>query len=464
MTAANPGINWVAPTIFDAAVEPGIVLVLVLANAASPRLWRLRDRILLAQARDPDQAAPIALLQAFQAGLNRLLTHVSPLEVAAANGCLDLDELAVRLGRPAIEQALTSIRKTNDAQLASGQLDPERYALGPVIESGRFPAYTYGTVDCIAASGRYLGRASRRPFGLTCCLDEAALLASLLLISPQDLMDGLAVLANPVHYTLFGWFGSQSWWFYGKNELLFSVGPEVLEQRLGGATMLVTRRGSWRQGGSSTSIPAENLEQLIGRLHRFFGCLPQALDPRARASIAFVEPSPMDQLVQQVLRCQGAAEVRTLLHASLQRGGAEAGAARTVLTCARDLNGADLVQLLSAARQGPRLRQAQAAVSGPEQAIALVHGIAGNSSIFDDRDRLALPEETLKFGSGTDRDRAVLLHVLLESLYSEGRIRTLLLADHSLVLGPAGAFCTVRMAFVEPPELASIPASTIVLE
>ena len=142
MHLVNPGINWVAPTIFDAASEPGILLPLVLANAASPQLWRLRDRILAAQHVGTELSNPIALLRAFQVGLNRLLTHTSPLEVAGANGCFDLKLLAARLGQPAIDTALARIRATLSALLTAGQLDPARYDLEPLIASGRFPAYT----------------------------------------------------------------------------------------------------------------------------------------------------------------------------------------------------------------------------------------------------------------------------------------------------------------------------------
>ena len=451
MHLVNPGINWVAPTIFDAASEPGILLPLVLANAASPQLWRLRDRILAAQHVGTELSNPIALLRAFQVGLNRLLTHTSPLEVAGANGCFDLKLLAARLGQPAIDTALARIRATLSALLTAGQLDPARYDLEPLIASGRFPAYTYATVDGIAASGRYLGRASRRPFGLTCCLDEVALLASLLLISPQGAMDGLAVLANPVHYSLFGWSGAQSWWFYGKNELLFSVAPAVLEQRLAGASMLVTPRGSWSRSSGCSSIPAAELERLIQRLQDFFGCLPEELEPQHRPAIRFVDPSPMDGLVQGALQCQGVAEVQALLVDALGHSGAAASAARTVFTCARYLPGADLVQLLVAARQGPRLQQAQGAITADEAAVALVRAIGGTSSNFDDRDRLAQPEETLKFRTGSDRDKAVLLHVLLEHLHGVGCISTVLEPEHSLVKGPSGTFCTALMDWVDDP-------------
>lgn len=449
MEAPNPGINWVAPTIFDAAAEPAILLPLVLANAASPQLWRLRDRILAAQATDPAEAGPLALLRAYQAGLNRLLTHVSPLEVAEAHGCLELQELAARLGSGPVETALASIRATQGALLAAGQLDPARYDLEPLIASGRFPSYTYGTVDGIAASGRYRGRASRRPFGLSCCLDEVALLASLLLISPQSGIDGIAVLANPVHYSLFGWCGDQSWWFYGKNELRLAVEPGVLEQRLAGASMLVTPRGSWHQSSGCSSIPADELARLCARLQAFFGGLPQALEPRARAALRVVDPSPMDGLVQQVVGCRSAAGVQALLQQALAQGGAAGAAARTVLTCARDLRGGDWAQLLAAARQGPRLRQAQAALRSDDDALERVRAIAGTTSIFETRERLALPEETLKFDTGSDRDKALLLHVLLEHRHGVGAIRTDLQPERSLVHGPAGVFCTTHMHWLD---------------
>ena len=39
--------------------------------------------------------------------------------------------------------------------------------------------------------------------------------------------------------------------------------------------------------------------------------------------------------------------------------------------------------------------------------------VAGRDSIFDDLERIALPDEVLRFGTGTHRDRALLLYTLL---------------------------------------------------
>ena len=39
--------------------------------------------------------------------------------------------------------------------------------------------------------------------------------------------------------------------------------------------------------------------------------------------------------------------------------------------------------------------------------------VAGRDSIFDDLERIALPDEVLLFGTGSHRDRALLLYTLL---------------------------------------------------
>ena len=459
----HPQINRITPTLFDAAADSSLILPLVLANAASSRLWRLKDRLLGEQQERAPAPEPVELLQTLLAGLNRMLTHVSPLEVAETNGCLRLADLAQRLGEHAVAETTARILAMINAALASGQLDPARYDLAPLIAAGSFPAYTYGTVDVIAATGRYLGRPSRRPFGMTCCLDEVALFAALLLIQRRQRIDGVAMLANPCHYSLFGWCGAQSWWFYGKNELFLTVGLETLEQRLADPTTLVTRRGSWQRSSGSSSIPAAELEAMCQRLQAFFGGLPAGLEPQQRRALIPLPASPMDVLVERVMGCASAAAVQAVLRAALAEAEPLANAARTVLTMARDLAGLDLEQVLLAAREGVRLRQALAALQTPAlhtpalqtpaAARAVVAAIAGETSIFADAGRLAMPEETLKFSTGSHADKALLLHVLLEQCHGIGAVTTVFEAQTSVVLSPEGAFCTATMQWQEPDRI-----------
>ncbi len=46
-------------------------------------------------------------------------------------------------------------------------------------------------------------------------------------------------------------------------------------------------------------------------------------------------------------------------------------------------------------------------------AFQLVADVKGRDSIFQSRNRIAMPDETLFFGTGNDRDRALLLYTLL---------------------------------------------------
>lgn len=49
------------------------------------------------------------------------------------------------------------------------------------------------------------------------------------------------------------------------------------------------------------------------------------------------------------------------------------------------------------------------------EALSIVAGIVGRESIFGSRDRIAMPDETLYFKTGSDRDRALLLYTLLQN-------------------------------------------------
>lgn len=65
----------------------------------------------------------------------------------------------------------------------------------------------------------------------------------------------------------------------------------------------------------------------------------------------------------------------------------------------------------------------------------IVAKVKGTSSIFGTRERIALPDETLYFDTGSDRDRALLLYTLLSrSPVSDPDIRLSLAGDVAKVL------------------------------
>ena len=53
-------------------------------------------------------------------------------------------------------------------------------------------------------------------------------------------------------------------------------------------------------------------------------------------------------------------------------------------------------------------------VADLSDALEIVARVVGQASIFESRDRIAMPDETLYFKTGSDRDKALLLHTLLQ--------------------------------------------------
>jgi hypothetical protein len=66
-----------------------------------------------------------------------------------------------------------------------------------------------------------------------------------------------------------------------------------------------------------------------------------------------------------------------------------------------------------AALRDYHVKQSANTIRNFEDALNILKNIKGEKSIFDSRDRLALPDETLLFQTGNDRDKALLLYTLL---------------------------------------------------
>jgi len=66
-----------------------------------------------------------------------------------------------------------------------------------------------------------------------------------------------------------------------------------------------------------------------------------------------------------------------------------------------------------AAMRDYNVKQLAQGITELPDALSIVSGITGRDSIFGSRDRIAMPDETLYFKTGSDRDRALLLYTLL---------------------------------------------------
>lgn len=423
----------IAPNIFDVIDAPAAVLPLVLANAMSERTWALSRRA----ADGVDVSTPEgqhAALEALRRVIDRSFTHLTASRVAEINGTLDLAAERARLGDDVMDHALAAMIRNAELRAAQGHADAD----GPIAEMiahGAFPAYSYANVDIVHATRRHTDRSSRRPKGITSCLDEAALFGALCMTLPTDHLLGIALLASPVHYTVFLWTPAGGAWFYGKNALMVGDGGgddrATLLACTGTIDRIISRRGHVDLRTREGSIPVDELARTHGALMAFFGGeVPGlgALDDPIRIS----PPSPYDRLFEECLSCDSAAEVRGVVMAHARGDGPLAAAAREALASYRWLGISDLSGYVAAARRGPRVTAAGRVLHGLDDALAVVAGVAGTQSPLDDRDRIALPDEVLAFGTGSDRDRALLLHVLADQCTGE-QVTTVFMPDDSFV-------------------------------
>ena len=422
----------VAPDLFDAIVAPGVLLPLVMANAMSPRLWRLGRKV--SGADDPLEAARRVVDTSF--------THLQPEHVARLQGYLDLDAERERLGAAAVDRAIAEIEAGWDARRARGLLGDDD-ALQDVIAAGRFPAYTYANVDVIAAARRAPGGPGQRPRGLTSCLDEAALFAALLVSAPEVTarLDGIAMLASDLHCTVFGWTGDRAWWFWSKRDLFtHEAFAERADVHHGGdprdaihAVMsapirrIVSRRGSLDAVEATCSLPPDELQRTLDAIGGFFGVLPPGLDgPQGR--LRFTPPSHHDALFARAIECDSADAVLRVVRAAHAGCDGEAVAATEALLAFRSLEVADLMPYLEAARRSPGLAPAIARwcdgslPTCPDDALRIA-AAPDDGAALRDASRLALPHEVLARGACSPAERGLLLHVLLEQV-GDAPVRT----------------------------------------
>ena len=86
-------------------------------------------------------------------------------------------------------------------------------------------------------------------------------------------------------------------------------------------------------------------------------------------------------------------------------------------------------------------------------ALAIVKSITGHESIFGSRDRIAMPDETLLFNTGNDRDRALLLYTLL----AHSPIHDM---NDAIGFSDDGSFVRHRGIWIDASDLSSLGSAT----
>jgi hypothetical protein len=449
----------VKPNIFDGAADTELILPLVLANLASPRLWALAEKLKARLADFPDDGDPrgvSSFLRATAKQIDRDCKHVHAAEVSALFGDLNLAHEKRRLGANIVDAALRSIETSARFRLAQG--NDRQVDLIEAIAAGHFPAFTYNNIDVIRAYRNLLQKKSAAPAGLTSCLDEVAMFAALGMTMPENVVYDMVILASPVHYTAFGRDGQgRAFWFHGKNRFYtkadwdkcvtedYGGDPHAaFSDRLVIADRIMTIEGTFDFASGVCRITPDNLAVITRAMEDFFGAMPRDLASALTRPIHFAPPSTFAALYRRFLALETRDRFVEFLKAQALQPDIETD---LVAASFRALEGCDPRVFLIAARES-RLRGLD--LTSIDTVLNQLRALPHRDSIFEDRERMAMPDETLLFGGGTDRDLGLLFHVALERM-GHAQVTTLMTPDETYVIAHDLCFAMTNLLPTQVP-------------
>lgn len=431
MNQRDPVSSLVAPNIFDFYANPNLVLSLVLGNLLSPSLWEWSTKLhrKLLESHQVNDIHPESVIRLIQEQINKNFMHLHLSDVPNLYGELILSEEADRVGDAAVRSVTANTLAYVKKRIETGDFPAETITLVLAsIESGRFPAYFYGNADLIRAHRKLSGKKHQSISGLTSCVDECTLLVSLVMTIPKGLIANVVALTGPYHTTAFGWNeDGQCWWFYGKNKLFFKDDWRTLvsnsphgdaqacfDQLFEDMDHIISVAGIFDLTSGRSNIVGSHVDEIIDKLDGFFGIRLKQIDRGLDMPRQQLPEDPLGDVFRALLGTRSIEVAKSMLLST------EDQHIQQALYSFRTLSVQDLRPYLLAARSQPQCKKLGQSLLSADDAILTVSELR-QESIFQDRDRIAMPDETLRLSSGSDRDRALLLHVLIEHcLRSQG--------------------------------------------
>lgn len=403
----------VSPTLFSAALHPDLIIALMIANLLSPRLWELAGRIGAHGASGTEET-----MRKLHKFVNRNFYHPDSITFSHIWGLHERERITDPDELDSSDRAMAIILKglefTHDADDAF---------LRELLRHGAAPRYVYPTVDVILAYAPMLRDMKTHPAGLTSCLDECVLIASLALALGCCSIEDIVFVGSPLHYTLYLFHGGEGYMFNAKREFFrerdwseLSGGSAEQSARLFIRKLYVCDRiispfGHCVFPGGPTTIAADRLEAVVGQVARFLSVCPpelvQALET-VRGSKA-CQPSGVEHI----------ADASPLDHASVTetvvgRAGDDAPLLEAALYAFRHPKVKAPELYRDAALKGFRSYILSGGVQSADDAWEIADSIAGRESIYGETSRIAMPEEVLAFQTANDEERELLADSLMK--------------------------------------------------
>lgn len=392
------------------AFAQDLVPAFLLANLMSPALWAWRDE---KRAHRPDGTvlSTKSRLDALQRFFHRYTFTIMPgLPGGDVWGLMDFEEEQKRFPPGFVQNIRAEYDVTFRKLLAEnpesqfGQIVGEAY-----YKQGLFPRLKNETLEVMNAMARI--NPQHKPSGK--CIGLGMLWAAAMAVWGRFPLDRIFITGNRAHMFVYldegdGHLLNNTKWFSATRINNKSELSEFTRAVASGTETTFFYNpvvGMCHCSTGTSQIPQERLWSVASRIGGFVstplqhpeGCCTKLIDPPDGI------PDPAEH---------GSAEsYRSAVEAlAAQRPGS---VYELALYAFRSLNVAHPQAYLRAALREAQARQIGRDLTGLSAALAVVGQIEGHESIFGGRGRIAMPDETLLFNTGHDRDRALLLYTLL---------------------------------------------------
>lgn len=327
-------------------------------------------------------------------------------------GLLNFDEEEERLGKDFVQ----TIRKDYDETLNYLlELDPEsqfgQIVLQDFYKQGYFPRLKNETIEGMNAYRRI----DPQEKGSGKCVALAMLWASSLAVCCRFPLDQIIIVANKAHLFVFlddgetvNLFNNAKWY----NKTRINNDSELAVQARTVATgsdvmfIYIPGKGMCDIYNKYSEVERGTIETIEKRLSDFLG------SPLLVGDLDEVEFNVNETSLPDPSEFESREDFQDVVYKLAGQG---AGKAFTHAKYAyRDWRNTEPQVYAHAAMRDYEVGEKAKEVKEVEDALKVVESLDDNESIFHSRDRIALPDETLLFGAGDDRDRALLLFSLIE--------------------------------------------------
>ncbi|MGV8079545.1 MAG: hypothetical protein AB2L22_05755 [Syntrophales bacterium] len=407
-------IKAVSPSLFTAARYPDLIVALLIANLLSPRLWELAGRI-RSSGGSPGVESSMKKLHQF---VNRNFYHTKSIEFFRIWGLYEREAITDPDELFCSDRAMSIIKKgLRDIH------DPAFDLLKKLIDNGAAPRFVYPTVDVILAYGRFLKDMKAHPLGMTSCLDECVLIASLALASGSCRMEDIVFVGSPLHYTLYLFPDGEGYMFNAKREFfsrpawldLTGGDPErssrMFLEKLTICDRIITPFGYCVFPDGPATIAPGRMAETGERIARFLSARPAEISRALETSRRAGSPGPAGpERIETALPRGREAVEDAMLRGTENRDVSVLDAA---LYAFRHPRVREPALYREAAMRGFKSFILSGGVSCVEDAREIADGIAGRESIYGPSSRLAMPDEVLAFETANEEERDLLVETLL---------------------------------------------------